>query len=104
MQVKVHMLAFEETYKVRNVTIPDGVVVNDETMLDVTFHYGQNDFAVGPEKNTTCSLSVVDVIEDENRRLFVVSPCGFKEITIQQFAELLLMDRRDRHVWKLFRD
>jgi hypothetical protein len=57
------MFAFDNG-KIRNVFIPDEALpANNVELLDLVFYYGQNDFAVGPEKNTTCSLSVNDVIE-----------------------------------------
>lgn len=105
MKIKVHMLAFEDRPKVREVTLPDCIEEADfsgeekrlQQLLDEVYRLGQNDFAIGPEKNTTCSVSVGDVIELPDRRLFVVASCGFNEINATQLIELVKMDRRDRH-------
>lgn len=64
MIVKAHMYAFDNG-KVRDILVPDEAVEGKttEAVLEEVFYYGQNDFAVGPEKNTTCSLSVGDQVE-----------------------------------------
>ena len=96
MQVKVHMLAFEPEYKVRMVTLPEEVRFLPNKVLDTVWHFGQNDFAFGPEKNTTCSVSVADVIELDNGSLHIVTNVGFKRITPEQLEELKAMNQRDR--------
>jgi len=87
------MLAFEEKPNViRMVTIPN----TDRVSLDVVFYYGQNDFAFGPEKNTTCSVSVGDVIELDDGSLWLVKSFGFRNITREQFEDWKALDRHDR--------
>jgi len=83
------------------VTIPDKEVSPIESeLLDQIFYYGQNDFAVGPEKNTTCSVSAGDVIElgvvGQGGKYIMVRMAGFGEITPEEFAEHRAMDRQDR--------
>jgi hypothetical protein len=98
MKIKVHMLAFEDAGTIREVTLPDDLVVSGEgELLEKVFYFGQNDFAIGPELNTACSVSVGDVVELSDRRLFVVAPCGFKQITTEQLIQLVVMPQRDRH-------
>lgn len=95
MKIKVHMLAFEAAGVIREVTLPDNWQEEYDSLLDAVFYYGQNDWAIGPEKNTTCSVSVADVIATEDG-LYFVMPCGFRQITTEQLNELRLMDQWDR--------
>ena len=88
------MLAFELPGVIREVTLPDDIQY--DILLDAVFYYGQNEFSIGPEKNTTCSVSVADVIATEDG-LYFVMPCGFKQITTEQLNELRLMEQRERH-------
>ena len=76
--------------------VPGGHYNTVGALLEAVYYYGQNDFAIGPELNTTYSLSVADVIELEDGRLFMVASCGFKEITKERFAALASMSSRDR--------
>ena len=106
MQVKVLMLAFEDDGVVRMVEVPDsdlplhiqGVDPHffENHVLEKVFYYGQNDFAVGPEKNTTCSVSAGDVVEFEDR-FFLCAMAGWKEINETQLEEYKSLPRRDRH-------
>lgn len=71
MKFEVEMLAFEGG-KIREVEVPD----DDERLLNLVFHYGQNDFQPLP----ICSVSVGDVIRLGNRK-FRVDSLGFSEVT-----------------------
>jgi len=103
MQVKVHMLAFAED-TIREVTIPEKKGISESELLESVFYYGQNDFAIGPEKNTTCSVSAGDVVELADGRLFVTALVGFKPINAKQLEWLKAMPRRDRHFCTLVID
>ena len=85
MFVRVYMFAFDNG-KIRNVFIPDEALPgNDTELLELVFYYGQNDFAVGPEKNTTCSLSVDDVVELADGTLYRVASMGWEMINKTTF-------------------
>ena len=105
MQVKCYIMSHtddednvERQPKIRMVTIPEGADVEgpDAKLLEAVFYYGQNDFAVGPELNTTYSLSVADVVELPNGKLYVVLSCGWENITSARFEEIRQLSRRDR--------
>lgn len=105
MLAKVHMMAFVATPSVREVLIPDDclpepVLTDDEDavvsrMLDAIFHFGQNDFAVGPEKNTTPSVSAGDVIEWDGR-FFFIEAIGYGEISAEQLKQYGALPRHAR--------
>ena len=105
MIVNVRMLAFEDTnpdgsVRIRKVEIPDPAPdATLESVLESVFYIGQNDFQ--PQK--CCSVSMADVVEF-NDCLYVAASFGFKEISEGQYNELLALDQRDRHFWKLLRD
>lgn len=90
--VKVHMLAHNRVEAIRNVTLPDGV----EYSRDNVYYYGQNDFAVGPELNTTVSVSAGDVIEEADGTLVMIQAVGFAVITPEQLAAYKRLPQRDR--------
>jgi hypothetical protein len=82
--------------KIRMVTLPpcsDKMKTAD--LLETVFYYGQNDFAIGPEKNTTYSLSTADVVSVRGR-LYLCLGVGWKEITGEQFKRIRQMSRRNR--------
>lgn len=94
----VHMLAF--CYKpevgggatvVRPVRIPNGKdFENRQLLLEGIFYYGQNDFCTDRMlTQTTPSVSVGDVIEFEDGEFWQVAPAGFKQISEEQFRELV---------------
>jgi hypothetical protein len=98
MKIKVHMLAFEEKEVIRMVTLPpDTPSDNDDDLLGLAFHYGQNDFAIGREKNKSCSVSVSDVVELPDGKLFIVMPTGFKQINLSQLDYIRQLPMRERH-------
>jgi len=86
MQVKTHLLAFEEN-KIRMVDIPD----NEPPSLESVFYFGQNDF----QPKQMPSLSVGDVIEMWSE-LYLVMPFGFKKITPSEFESYKAIPREDR--------
>ena len=104
MKIKVHMLAFEkEPNTIRMVEIPDEEVKdNIWERLEQVFYYGQNDFAIGPEKNTTCSVSMADVVEMDGH-YYICAAAGFHEITPEEFEEFKQVERIDRNFHPLVR-
>lgn len=94
MQIKVHMLAFSETSDVvRMVTIPEATLPDD--ILEKVFYYGQNEFAIGLEKNTTYSVSVGDVVELDGR-LFICKNEGWGRITEEEYKRFAALPHRER--------
>jgi hypothetical protein len=106
MKFKVHMVAFEDPIRVREVEPPlDQLEAATSTsdVLELIFKHGQNDF----QPQQCCSVSVGDVAElepltpdsvgyldleggirgpeDWDPGLWLVSPCGFTKITREQF-------------------
>lgn len=102
MIVKVHMLAFHDytaDYKViREVKVPDnhweGCEGITDAQLEVVFHYGQNDFQPVP---ACCSVSMGDVIELPDERLFRVAAMGCVPITREDFAAYVDTPRSERY-------
>lgn len=99
MKIKVHMLSFLSDNQVREVEVPPVVYVGTEeekteALLDSVFYYGQNN--VQPVEGI-CSVSMGDVIELDDGRLFVVKGLGFGEINKEQFDAYKALDRRDRN-------
>jgi hypothetical protein len=86
MEVKVHMVAFSEHDSIRTVTLPEEHTVgkSSQDLLDLVFHYGQNDFSPSDEHY---SVSVGDVIELEG--FYLVLSIGFKKISEGEFEEYL---------------
>lgn len=98
MKIKVYTLAFEEKEVIRMVTLPKDVLPDtDEETLGLAFQYGQNEFSIGPEKNKSCSVSVSDVVELSDGRLFLVMPAGFKQINVKQLEYMRQLPRHERH-------
>ena len=120
MYIPVRMLAFHDPDtdpKWRIVTIPDVTPLGER--LGAVFHFGQNDFQ---NVKDCCSVSVADVVflphepsfglaargvihqegDIDNHPLkehfvpHIIQRMGFKELTWEQYEELLTMDRRDR--------
>jgi len=96
MNIKVYMTAFGKPDEIRMVELPLGLEIKDQAsdqFLDYVYHYGQND--IQPQQH--CSVSIGDVIESSDCRLFMVcGPGGFKEITNEQFDYFKALDRQDR--------
>ena len=74
MKIKVHMLAFMDG-EIREVDVPgldrqdgkwlmQGKPVDEKTVCDAVFHFGQNDFSPSPD---TPSVSAADVVELDGR-------------------------------------
>lgn len=75
MIVEVEMLAFGNG-EIREVEVPDGEVTSDvDQMLELVFHYGQNDFQ--PKNHP--SVSVGDVVRLNNER-YAVAGLGFRKV------------------------
>ena len=95
MIVNVRMIAFEDanpdgSVKIRKVDIGEPAE-GELQRLEQVFYFGQNDFQPQP----CCSVSVGDVAELDGK-LFLCAPMGWKEISTEQYDELLALDRRDR--------
>lgn len=75
MTIEVEMLAFGNG-EIRQVDIPDEKVSDDvDAMLELAFHYGQNDFQ--PKNHP--SVSVGDVVRYNGER-YKVEMIGFKKV------------------------
>jgi hypothetical protein len=99
MQVKVHMTAFGRPGEVRLVEVPDSCrTAGDGELLGAVYHYGQNDFQPQPHP----SLSVGDVIELPDGRLFVVRAVGFAPMTTEEFQAFAALPSADRALWGYF--
>lgn len=95
MEIKVHLLAFGRPNEVRMVQLPPGCLqVGDvQEMLDLVFHYGQNDF----QPQNHLSVSAGDVIElPMGLGYYFIAPMGFKEITLEDFVKYRMTEQRDR--------
>jgi len=92
---KVHMLAFEDTEKVREVDIPENEVYacNKDVfqLLERVFYYGQNDFQPKP----ICSVSMGDVAEIDGK-FYLCMGCGWEEITDTQLENYRKVPREER--------
>src|SRR5262249_14980762 len=105
MIYRVYMLAFCDG-DVREVDIPDaelpaaGAPGADHATLDLIFKYGQNDFQPRPLP----SVSVGDVVELPDGRLYVVKPFGFQLMTPAALDGYRALPRRDRAFTPCFLD
>lgn len=95
-RIKAHMWAYAQG-KIREVTIPVADA-DDVPSLEDVFYFGQNDFAVGPEKNSTPSLSVGDVVELDGR-FHRVESCGFKEMSSEEYEAYTRLPDRERRLF-----
>ena len=90
MKFKVHMLANEPAYRVREVDLP-GITEDilstykEDTLLNEIYVYGQNDF----QPQQCCSVSVGDIIELGDK-MFLVASIGFQQLNLRQLLELLV--------------
>jgi hypothetical protein len=97
MIYRVYLLAFRDG-DIREVDVPDaelpaaGDPETDHATLDLIFRYGQNDFQLRPLP----SVSVGDVIEMGDGRLYVVKPFGFEVMTPEQLAAYRRLPQRER--------
>lgn len=92
---RVFLTSSALSWGTRFVDVPRGeVVASDLETLEAIFMYGQNDFQPVAGKP---SVSVGDVIEFE-RKLYLVKPVGFAEITTEEFDEYVAGDLDSR--WK----
>ena len=83
MDYAVHMSAFGSKSEIRHVDVPDDKAdgASDVELLDLIFCYGQNMFQSRPHP----SVSVGDIIKLRAGEYWMVAPCGFKQMTIEQF-------------------
>jgi len=94
MIVPVHMLAFEEPERIRQVDIPDvdaKACKGDEDLLELVFYYGQNDFQPKP----CCSVSVGDVARLKGE-YWLVAPVGWIHLTLEELEAHRAVPRQDR--------
>lgn len=104
MIVSVHMLAFQEG-NLRPVVIPVDHKPNEplpqsipiREMLEMVFHYGQNDIQ---PCNGCCSVSMGDVAQIGDK-FYLCCPVGWRELSEEEFQSYKNMDRLDRRYCKL---
>lgn len=96
MRIRVHMLAFGEQDKIRNVKVSD--LTYPESILDEVFYKGQNDFADTCDRNQKLrSVSVGYVIEYPDGEFHIVKSVGFKKIGCDQFLTYSkCLDKKER--------
>ena len=90
MKYKVHMLAFCKKGTVREVEVPNGALplgvpphLLAPSILELIFHYGQNDF----QPKEICSVSVGDIVQDGDQ-YFEVRMAGFRALTQVEFDRI----------------
>jgi hypothetical protein len=93
MIYRVRLMAFGDG-KIREVNVPDVTTNNIEEVLDLVYHYGQNEI----QPLLLPSVSVGDVIEAGDR-LFVVKLSGFAEMTKEEFSKYEKVPLRDRPLY-----
>lgn len=102
------MLAFGKDNEVRGVEVPDERLeghiniaddLNVAVVLDLVYHYGQNDFQ--PQKNPSVSMADVIVYNDER---YLVCGFGFRKLTQIEFDEFLKLPRVERSMSDLVRN
>ena len=92
MIVEVEMLAFGQPGEVRKVNIPDDVAaVEENTILDTVFHYGQNDFQ--PQNHPSVSAGDVVRLNGEN---YLIAGVGFRKLTDEQLDNYRSLDQTHR--------
>lgn len=98
MKIKVLMLAFGEPNQERIVDVGEFKEIPNchdsnylEELLELVFHYGQNDFQ--PQRCPSVSVGDVAVIDD---RHFLCAAVGWKQISAEKLEEYKKLDRRDR--------
>jgi len=102
MLVIVELLAFPTRGLFRLVAIPLPVEEAKKRplleVLETVFKYGQND--IQPRVGC-CSVSTGDVIElcIDKKELYVITSCGFKQLTEQELKDYEKLPVRDRY-WK----
>jgi len=89
---KVHMLAFQPEYCIREVVVPDERVGDTEQTLSAIWELGQNDFQNVPG---ICSVSAGDVIELDNEYHLILG-LGFVVITEEQLTAYKAVPREQR--------
>ena len=93
MNVKVHMLAFGNG-EIREVEVPgtDADWEDNEVFLEAVFVNGQNENQPKPFP----SVSVGDVIEQNDGKLYRVASLGFERMTRDQFTQYKNLERVER--------
>lgn len=87
MIFNVRMLRFHGADTIRPVDVPDQEAkrkLNEESLLDLIYYYGQNEFCQGENadiiRRSICSVSVGDVIELPNGHHYRVAWQGFERL------------------------
>jgi hypothetical protein len=99
--IKVHMLANQPEYAVREVVI-DSKYADSRylTLLEAVFVHGQNDFQNVPG---VCSVSIGDIIELDASlgygKYHLVAPLGFSYVSDKEFRTYLAADQSNRRLW-----
>jgi hypothetical protein len=99
MKINVMMLAFGRDKEVREVDIPDERIQKHEMveeMLDLVYHYGQNDL----QPKQCASVSVGDVIVYKEEKYLVCST-SFRKLTQIEFDQFLKLSPSDRRMNEL---
>jgi len=96
MKFRVHMLAFGSDNEVREVDVPDAVVLRErdslESLLGLVYYYGQND----TQPQDHCSVSIGDVIEMPDGKYYRVDSTGFSRLAPDVLQTYKNTPRRDR--------
>lgn len=92
MKIKVELWAFENG-KIREVDIPDDGERKECEILNLVYHYGQND--IQPQQMP--SVSVADVILYNDNR-YVVIGMGFHKMTEDEYQYHIKLPRLDRNL------
>ena len=103
MKFNVLMLAFSfgKENEVREVEVPDERIKNNvnvaddaniAVVLDLVYHYGQND--VQPKQHPSVSMADIIVYNDEK---YLVCSAGFRRLTQIEFDEFLKLSHSDRN-------
>lgn len=99
VRVPVQMLAFQQAAEngdvvVREVEIPADDMLGDvQDRLEAVFVWGQNE---RQNVDGTCSVSTGDVVELPDEGRWLITAIGFRELTDEQFARYVAMDRAAR--------
>jgi hypothetical protein len=92
--VYAHMLAYQPSYVVRPIVLPDAAVLDTpENLRGLAYELGQNDFQNVPG---IYSVSAGDVLDIGDGELWLVCRVGFRAMTFKEFDEYKALPRQDR--------
>jgi len=97
MIVNVHLLAFADEDLIRPVTIPGEKVTDDKNhLLELVFHYGQNDFQPSDKYYSVSVGDVVELVIDDKPEYHIVAGLGFSKMSEEEFKEYKTMNTFNR--------